>query len=70
MENLNLIGIKVNSTNEAISILGCTKENLIFNESQTVFNGITFFMFIYMSNESKEFCYSVNASNLASNQYE
>ena len=70
MENLNLLGVQVQSMNEAIDLLGCTKETLIYNQSEVILSGITFYLFTYMSNDSKEFCYSVTASNLASNQYE
>jgi len=61
MENLNLIGIQVKNMNEAIKLLGCTRETLKHSTKEIEFNGLTFHIFTYMSDNSKDFYYSVTA---------
>ena len=69
MENLNLLGVQVQNMNEAIELLKCTKETLIFSENEVLINGITFYIFTYMTENNTNYYYSVTASNLQSNQY-
>ena len=70
MENLNLIGIPVKSKIEAIKLLGCTKETLKYQTKEIEFNGITFHIYTYMADCSKDFYYWVNAFNMDSKQNE
>lgn len=70
MENLNLIGILVNSEQEAVNVLGTTHNEIILERSEMVIHGFTFTIFTYTAKTSKNFCYAVTATNLQSNQYE
>jgi len=70
MGDLNLLGIQVYSMVEAIKILGCTKDNLIWSSKTISINGFSFIITTYTADTSKDFLYAVTASNLQSNQYE
>ncbi|MES2864056.1 MAG: hypothetical protein V4666_08055 [Bacteroidota bacterium] len=69
MENLNLIGIKVNSMAEAIKILGCTKDTLINSADAVLLNGLAFNIFTFRTDGNPDWCYSMTATNLNSKQH-
>lgn len=68
-ENMNLIGYKVNSFVEAMAYLQVSQNKIILQENEINLNGVTFNTFVYTAEGCKNWCYSVNASNLNSNQF-
>lgn len=69
MKNLNLIGIQVSGMSEAIKLLNCTKDSLINSADSVLLNGFAFNIFTYKTETSKDWYYSVTATNLDSEQY-
>lgn len=70
MEDLNLIGIQVNGMAEAVKLLGCNEETLINSADGILVNGFVFNVFTYRAENSKNWYYSITATNLKSKQYE
>lgn len=70
MEHLNLLGIQVKGMKEAILLLGCTEETLVYHKSEVDLNGITFSLNTYSYEGCKNFYFAVHASYLESKQYE
>lgn len=69
MENLNLLGMQVNSMSEAVQLLGCTEQNLIFKTTEVFLNGLTVFFYSYATEGVKEYYYSFTVINQLSNQF-
>lgn len=69
MEDLNLLGAQVSGMSEAIELLGCTDETLINDTASISVNGIDFNLYVYRTENNKNWFYSAVPTNLISNQY-